>query len=663
VLGTPVLASTEGLALTRRLLILAIAFAALAPAAHAATTAGALVPLPGLDACISQTGTDVGGPPQVCRDGSGLAGSVSVAISPDGRNAYTAGFRSGLSIMSRDPATGALAPLGCVSSDGTDAGSGSCETRATLQTPTDVIVSPDGRNVYAAADKGITVFNRDLATGLLSQPAGTAACVSEDGSGGACVNGKAVDNPEELAISPDGASVYATDGRGGIAVLRRASDGSLSQSTAPQTGCITEDGNDEDDLPSPMACIDGKGLTAPNAITVSPDGKQVYVADNTSSGVTVLNRDSTTGELSQSTSTGGCVSENGNDGADMGVCGLGRALVTPGMVRVSPDGLNVYVSAFLSNGVAVFQRDPTTGELTQLAGMAGCVTEDGSERPDGPTGACGVARGLEQAFGIALSPSGQNLYVGSSITDPSVASPISTRGVILRTPTSSGGLAAFVRDPASGALVQLPGPDGCVNEVGGAVAPLAADGCAPGIALQGADELALSPDGGNVYVATQESNSVTEFAPAGPTPPPAHDDRDRTAPTLSRFSISHWTFTVTRAATPVSALARGTTFRFALSEAATVRISIQRGAPGRRVGKHCRKPTRRLRHRHACTRLVTAGTLRRSQRSGRRSVRFSGRIGRRALQPRRYRATIRATDAAGNVSRPKSLSFRIVKPR
>jgi hypothetical protein len=41
-------------------------------------------------------------------------------------------------------------------------------------------------------------------------------------------------------------------------------------------------------------------------------------------------------------------------------------------------------------------------------------------------------------------------------------------------------------------------------------------------------------------------------------------------------------------------------------------------------------------------------------------VAFSGRIKRKALAPGRYRATLRAVDAAGNRSRPRRTSFVIV---
>jgi hypothetical protein len=43
-------------------------------------------------------------------------------------------------------------------------------------------------------------------------------------------------------------------------------------------------------------------------------------------------------------------------------------------------------------------------------------------------------------------------------------------------------------------------------------------------------------------------------------------------------------------------------------------------------------------------------------------VSFSGRIGKKALQPGRYRAALTATGNGGS-SEPKVITFRIVKPR
>jgi DNA-binding beta-propeller fold protein YncE len=46
------------------------------------------------------------------------------------------------------------------------------------------------------------------ATGDLTQPAGTAGCVSQSGGGG-CANGHGLnDGPAGVAVSPDGKSVY-----------------------------------------------------------------------------------------------------------------------------------------------------------------------------------------------------------------------------------------------------------------------------------------------------------------------------------------------------------------------------------------------------------------------------------------------------------------------
>jgi hypothetical protein len=126
-------------------------------------------------------------------------------------------------------------------------------------------------------------------------------------------------------------------------------------------------------------------------------------------------------------------------------------------------------------------------------------------------------------------------------------------------------------------------------------------------------------------------------------------------------TITHRVFAPAKAAAPISARARGTSFRFALSEPASVTISIKRALPGRRVGKRCVKPGAHNRHRRSCTRFVATGTLHRGEQAGNDSVKFSGRIGRRALKRGRYRATITATDAAGNVSKPSSVAFRIVR--
>jgi hypothetical protein len=138
-------------------------------------------------------------------------------------------------------------------------------------------------------------------------------------------------------------------------------------------------------------------------------------------------------------------------------------------------------------------------------------------------------------------------------------------------------------------------------------------------------------------------------------------------PALRRLSMLRRRFAPSSAATPVVArrVPRGSAFRFRLSEAATVRIAIQRARPGRRVGRRCVRPRPSLTHARRCTRWVRAGRtlVRRDLAAGARRIAFSGRIGRRALRRGRHRATLRAANAAGGRSRRARIGFVILRRR
>ncbi len=136
---------------------------------------------------------------------------------------------------------------------------------------------------------------------------------------------------------------------------------------------------------------------------------------------------------------------------------------------------------------------------------------------------------------------------------------------------------------------------------------------------------------------------------------------DREAPLVSSFFSSNRLFAVGRAGTAMSAAAaRGTRFRYKLSESARVTIAIQRALPGRKRHGSCVRPSLQLRQAKRCTRYRTIGRLTRTAKQGSNSIKFTGRLGSRALRPGRYRAVARATDAAGNRSAPKRARFRIV---
>ncbi len=145
------------------------------------------------------------------------------------------------------------------------------------------------------------------------------------------------------------------------------------------------------------------------------------------------------------------------------------------------------------------------------------------------------------------------------------------------------------------------------------------------------------------------------------------------APGVTSYRITNRVFGVGRRATPTAAAAAkakkpkrharhktGTTFRYTLSEAATVKIAIVQRFPGRLTRKRCVVPTRRLRKAKHCVRTFVRGTLTRVSHQGANSVAFSGRIGPKALKPGFYSATLTAGNAAKNTSKPITIFFRVV---
>jgi hypothetical protein len=113
----------------------------------------------------------------------------------------------------------------------------------------------------------------------------------------------------------------------------------------------------------------------------------------------------------------------------------------------------------------------------------------------------------------------------------------------------------------------------------------------------------------------------------------------------------------TAIAAALRATATGTTLKVDLSEAASLRITVERLVPGRRVGKRCSAKARKGKR---CTVAKAAGTLKRSLPAGAVKIAFSGRIGKRKLTPGSYRLTLVATDRAGNRSAPRKLNFTLV---
>jgi predicted ribosomally synthesized peptide with SipW-like signal peptide len=419
---------------------------------------GYLHQLAGTDACVSATGN--GG---LCASGTALQGPQAIALSPDGTSAYVASYNAdAIAVFSR-ASSGRLTQLagtnGCVSETGS---AGACADGTALNDVNDIVVSPDGRHVYAttATSNAIVAFARNTSTGALTQLAGTAGCVSDDGTSGACTDIGPMVGPGQLVISPDGANVYTIAGtsKAVLAFARNRTTGALTQ-LAGTNGCVSRAG-------SGGACATYAQIDTGRGLEISPDGASVYTATSSNSTVAVFSRNASTGVLTASS----CVSDTGNGGA----CTDGTAMNGAYNVRSSPDGLSLYVTSFLTDALTVFSRDPSTGALTQLAGTAGCISDDGTG------GACTDAASLSSVGALAVSPDGTNVYV-----------------------VINGGVAVLARDTTTGALTQAPGSNACVSEsgFGGGV-------CATGVALQNATGLAISPEGESVYVTGWSTNAI-----------------------------------------------------------------------------------------------------------------------------------------------------------
>lgn len=307
-----------------------------------------------------------------CAAGRALEGTSGVTVSPDGRNVYVSSLvSSAVSVFARAE-TGRLAQGGCVS----EGGAGGCTAGRALEQPTDVAISRDGRNVYVASfgSRAVAAFTRG-ANGQLAQ----LGCVAQSDEGGTiagCTPAQGLTNPNSLAVSPDGASVYALSDDA-LAVLRRSATGALTPA-----GCLSADG-------SGGACTPYPALAPAIDVAVSPDGANVYVTTYSPGAILIFRRNAQTGAL-----------------APLAPVTTGVALDGVADVAVSPDGANVYAASPFSDAVLAFAR-AAGGRLRQLADDAACIGD-----VEAGTG-CAAGEVMTRASTLAISPEGRHLYVTS----------------------------------------------------------------------------------------------------------------------------------------------------------------------------------------------------------------------------------------------------------
>jgi DNA-binding beta-propeller fold protein YncE len=363
---------------------------------------GVLKQLGGAKGCISETSASG------CADGRALKGVTDVAVTADGKNVYAVSQTSQAVVAFKRTSTGSLKQLkgahGCISEPVVEG----CTLGRGLGAPVGIAISPDDNDVYvvsAAPSNAIAVFQRDAATGNLTQAPTTDGCVSEAGDDG-CADGKALQQASDIAISADGASVYVAS-RSSQAVAafgRNTGTGVLTQYADPN-GCISQTGRSDPGNPGTNGqCTTGSHLGQP-AYLATRDDTEVYVRGD-SDVIDALSRDTGTGFLSQGSGTNTCVSEDGSGGT----CGDGQGITGFGSVVVAPNGNGVYVAS------------PDTSSVAALIASSGSIATSGLGVPtqcytSGTESGCDTVKALEMAFGVLVSPDNDWVYVTSPVNN------------------------------------------------------------------------------------------------------------------------------------------------------------------------------------------------------------------------------------------------------
>lgn len=339
-----------------------------------------------------------------------------------------------------------------------------------------------------------------------------------------------------------------------------------------------------------------------------------------------------TGVLSQN---GGTIERSRLTGADSGVLGKGNVTTIKGsLIRLTAVSSTGILALTSSGAHTTVNADGVTiiGPGVPNTFGAGVGNESAPAESADLSLTNSIIRGVSVPLGADVGGTGHGTISASySDYDPSGNVNVGGNASITEANVSNVGDAGFV-DAAGGDYHLLPGsplidtgdpatPQGLDLDGN----PLVADGNGDGSAHRDMGAFELQP-------ATAGGGQPGTGAGQGPT-------ADLQAPLVSGFVSTNKVFAVGRARTAISAsAARGTRFRYTLSEPARVTITIQRALKGR---------------------YRTVGKLTRNGRQGANSTRFTGRIGRRALRPGRYRAVARATDAAQNRSAPSRARFRI----
>lgn len=278
---------------------------------------------------------------------------TGIAISPNDRFVYVS-LEFGLAGFRRDPASGALGFLGCLTTLATASPPCAHARTGVIDTPRSPLIAPDGRSLYMADQLAgnVATFNLDPAGGGF----GLRGCITENRRRQpSCALARTarrrayggLDAPTGLALSADGRFLYATSKFGAVEVLERnRKTGSLTAKACVSAarnspGCTV--------IAAAHRLAGGTGLDGARGVVLGRNGRRLYVAASADASLAVFRRDPASGALSYI----GCMTANAKlgprgDGACSKVLrtgslrGYGSGLYRVSQLLLSPDGRWLY---------------------------------------------------------------------------------------------------------------------------------------------------------------------------------------------------------------------------------------------------------------------------------------------------------------------------------
>jgi len=321
------------------------------------------------------------------------------ALSPDGRFLYVVSgdfHGSVIARFARDPLSGAIAYLDCLSGDeeAGPAGPAGCALIPTstregygsgLYEPSGVAISADGRHLYvtAAGDGSVASFGRDPASGALT----FVECLSSIRQGSGCARASGggrrpiFQGIAAPLISADGRYLYAAAGEAEtVATFALSSSGKLRLAS-----CLSRRDDAAPCRPGPRPAGPVAALSNPGGLAASPDGRFLY-ASSTYGTIVTLRRDPASGALAASS----CVSSERSDARRCTLLpatpkrskGTHHASLLTGVRTPLPIGSgSVLAPVRTIDGILRFHRDPRSSALSYRACASAQIILSGSHGP------------------------------------------------------------------------------------------------------------------------------------------------------------------------------------------------------------------------------------------------------------------------------------------